>query len=129
MNYYVYGKHHRLCRDLTSYHEGFTPDLIDFCIDKNLRESDGVACAYSNRTLFGFFRFDIDIDGALHTNGTYVNPFFRNHGVGFDLWVRALKKIKPTKLVAILTSDHGEKLFLKVRDAFPHILFCSSKQI
>jgi hypothetical protein len=129
MNYYVYGKRHWLCKDLTIENEKFNPDLLKFCINQNLRGADGVACAYSNKTLFGFFRFDIDIDGTMHSNGTYVNFFKRGNGIGFDLWSRALKKIKPIKVVAVLTSDAGEQLFLKVRDAFPKILFCNSRQI
>ena len=130
MNYYVFGKHHRLCKDLTISHEGFNPDLIEFCKSRNLREADGVAAAYSNRTLFGFFRFDIDpVDGTMYSNGTYVSFFKRKKGIAFDLWSRALNKIKPPKVVAILTSTGGEKLFHSVRDAYPHILFCSSNQI
>jgi hypothetical protein len=129
MNYYVYGNSHRLCRDLTIYNDEFSPDLLKFCINQNLREADGVACAYANKTLFGFFRYDIDIDGTMHANGTWINFFKRGKGIGFDLWSKALKKVKPPKVVAILTSDGGEKLFLKVRDAFPKILFCNSRQI
>ncbi len=130
MNYYVYGNHHRLCLDLTICNQEFDKELIDFCVSRNLRESDGVACAYYNGTLAGFFRFDIDaVDGTMYTNGTYILPNHRGMGVAPELWGRAFRKRKPAKVVAVVTSQGGEKLITKMKRFYPNIRFCESVQI
>lgn len=130
MNYYVYGGNHRLCRDLTVYHDKINPDMVKFCVSRNLREADGVACAYQNKILLGFFRFDIDaVDGTMYTNGTYVNPFLRKNGIALNLWKRAIIKHNPKKVVAVITSQGGLNLVEKASDFFPEITFCKSIQI
>ncbi len=132
MNYIVYGNRHRFCNNLklACHQKGFSKDLADFCTSRKLLQSDGVACAYDAGALVGFFRFDIDgVDGTIYTNGTYVAPDYRGEGIAYNLWIRVLNKMKPEKVVAIVTSRGGENLVQKMKKFFTNIKFSESSQI